>query len=62
MTVPSEAIREDKSGMYVYKKTDGKYEKTPVAVGKKNEDDVIITSGLTEGDIVVTRGFTNIPK
>ncbi|HLD24558.1 MAG TPA: efflux RND transporter periplasmic adaptor subunit [Patescibacteria group bacterium] len=62
LTVPSEAIREDKSGMYVYKKTDGKYEKTPVAVGKKNEDDVIITSGLTEGDIVVTRGFTNIPK
>lgn len=62
LLVPSEAIREDKKGTYVYKKTNGKYEIIRVTTGTKNEDDVIITSGLTEGDTIVTRGFTNIPK
>ncbi len=62
LTVPIEAIREDKDGVYAYKKTDGKYQKIPVTIGKKNEDDVVIMNGLTEGDTVVTKGFTNIPK
>lgn len=62
LTLPTEAIREDKDGMYVYKKTDGKYQKITVTTGTKNEDDIVITSGLTEGDTVVTKGFTNIPK
>ncbi len=62
LTVPTEAIREEKGKSYVYKKSDMKYEKVTVTTGIKNEDDVIITQGLQEGDMVVTKGFTNIPK
>lgn len=62
LTVPTEAIREEKGNTYVYKKTDGKYEKVSITTGVKNEDDVIITSGLIEGDTVVTKGFANVPK
>ena len=62
LLVPTEAIREDKKGMYVYKKINGTYEIIRVTIGTKNEDDVIVTSGLNKGDSVVTRGFTNIPK
>ncbi len=62
ITVPTGAIREEKGETYVYKKVKGSYEKTKVTTGTKNEDDIIITEGLTEGDTVVTKGFTNIPK
>ena len=62
LTVPTESVREEKGGFYVYQKTDGKYKKVSVTVGKKNEDDIVILSGLSEGDTVVTKGFTNIPK
>lgn len=62
LTVPTEAIREEKGIWYVYKKINGKYEKIRVTTGAKNEDEIIVTEGLTEGDAVVTKGFTNIPK
>lgn len=61
-TAPIEAIREEKGVTYVYKKTDSTYKKTVITTGTKNEDEVIITSGLAEGDIVVTKGFANVPK
>lgn len=62
LTIPTEAIREEKGETYVYKKTDGKYVKTVIQTGNKNEDDIIVTGGLSEGDAVVTKGFTSIPK
>lgn len=62
LTIPTEAIREDKTGTYVFRKNNGSYEKTPVSTGSKNEDEIIITSGLAVGDEVVTKGFTNISK
>lgn len=62
LSIPAEAIREEKGTTYVYKKTSGAYTKTTVQTGARNEDDVVITRGLSEGDVVVTRGFTNIPK
>lgn len=62
LSIPAEAIREEKNTTYVYKKSDGKYVKTTVATGARNEDDIVITDGLSEGDTVVTKGFTNLPK
>lgn len=62
LTIPTEAIREEKGETFVYKKVDGKYVRTVIQTGKKNEDDIVVTGGLTEGDAVVTKGFTNIPK
>lgn len=62
LTIPTEAIREEKGETFVYKKTDDKYVRTVIQTGKKNEDDIIVTGGLSQGDAVVTKGFTNIPK
>lgn len=62
LSVPAEAIREEKSKTYVYKKSNGNYLKTAIQTGPRNEDDIVITSGLSEGDVIVTKGFTNLPK
>ncbi|MFZ5535541.1 MAG: efflux RND transporter periplasmic adaptor subunit [Patescibacteria group bacterium] len=62
ITVPTEAIREENGTTYVYKKSGSSYVKTAITTGKKNEDDVVVTTGITEGDVIVTKGFTNIPK
>lgn len=62
LIIPTEAIREEKGETFVYKKINNTYEKTAISTGAKNEDDIIVTSGIAEGDLVVTRGFTNIPK
>lgn len=60
LMVPIEAIREDTSGKYVYKKVGSTYEKSPVHTGEQNDTRVVVTTGLTEGEMVATRGFTNI--
>lgn len=60
LTVPSEAIREDEDGSYVYRKTAKSYEKVRVTVGPQNDDEAVILAGLSEGDSVVTKGFGNI--
>lgn len=60
LTVPIEAIREEKGKTFVYRKVGNTFIKTPVSTGPKNEDDIVITAGLNEGDIVVTKGFSNI--
>lgn len=60
LVVPVEAIREETGGKYVYKKVGTSYVKTPVQTGLQNDTQAIITDGLTEGDIVVTKGFASI--
>jgi len=60
--IPLEAVREDKSEKYVFKKTSKGYIKTVVTTGNQNDTDVIVTSGLTAGDEIVIKGFSQIPK
>jgi len=60
ITAPIEAIREEDGGKFVYKKTDKKYVKTPVKTGLQNDNVIVIADGLVEGDVVVTKGFTNV--
>lgn len=60
ITVPIEAVREDAGTKYVYKKTGTTYMKTPVHTGMQNDSRVIVLDGLSEGDVVVTKGFTTI--
>jgi len=62
LTVPSGAVRHDDDKTYVYKKSDKTFEKVYVTAGIRNEDDIIIDAGLSKGDIVVTKGFSHIPK
>jgi len=62
LVVPSEAIREDDTGKFVYRKTGTMYKRTPVSIGLQNDSQTVITSGLSAGDEIVIKGFTNIPK
>lgn len=62
LVIPIAAVREETGGTYVYRKTGSGYAKTAITTGEKNDNDAIVTSGLSVGDSVVTKGFTNIPK
>lgn len=62
LLVPIEAIREQDAGKFVYKKTDKTYTLVPVTTGEQNDTDVIITDGLSRGDVVVTKGFSYVAK
>jgi RND family efflux transporter MFP subunit len=62
LLIPIEAIREQNSGKFVYKKTGKTYTLVPVAVGEQNDTEVVITGGLSQGDVVVTKGFSYVAK
>lgn len=62
LTVPLAAIREENGSQYVYKKMKGAIENVAVETGLPSEDEIIILSGLDEGDAVVTKGFSSILK
>ena len=62
LVIPSEAVREEGKGSFVYKKEGKIYKKIPIELGVRSDSEIVVTSGLTEGDEVVTKGFTNLPK
>ncbi len=62
LVVPTEAVREDEKGSYVYKKEGKAFKKVLVELGTQSDGEVVIRSGVTEGDEVVIKGFTNLPK
>lgn len=57
LVVPTEAVREDDKGAYVYKKEGKTYKKTSVDLGERSDEDVVIRSGLSEGDEVAVKGI-----
>lgn len=60
--IPVEAVREEQKEMYVYKKVGNTYKKTTVELGARSEGEAVVTSGLTEGELVVVKGFKDIPQ
>ncbi len=64
LIVPSEALREDDLGKYVYiESKDGKsYTKRKVETGITSDSETIITHGLKAGEKVVIKGFSAIPQ
>jgi multidrug efflux pump subunit AcrA (membrane-fusion protein) len=62
LIIPIEAIREQDSGKFVYKKIGTAYTRAPVVVGQQNDSDIVITRGLSEGDVVITKGFSYVTK
>lgn len=62
LVVPAEAIRDEGDTWFVYKKTGSGYTKEFVEIGDRSDSGVVIKSGLEEGDNVVIKGFTNLPK
>ncbi len=62
LLIPIEAIREQDSGKFVYKKTGKTYTLVPVIVGEQNDTEIVITNGVSRGDVVVIKGFSQIPN
>ena len=56
LMIPQIAVVYDAKGSYVFKVVDGKAEKISVVLGAKDSDNVIVKSGLKDGDVVVTSG------
>jgi RND family efflux transporter MFP subunit len=62
LVIPTEAVRENGKGSFVYKKEGKTYKKAAVELGARSDGEVVVMSGLTEGDEVVIKGFTNLSK
>lgn len=62
LIVPAESIREEGDKWFVYKKSGTGYNKVFVEVGDRSDSGVVIRSGVGEGDEVVVKGFTSLPK
>jgi RND family efflux transporter MFP subunit len=64
IVVPLNTLQNDEKGKFVMiaTKDNGKLtaHKRPVTIGKLNGDQLEITSGLKEGDVLVTEGFASI--
>ncbi len=58
--IPQVALMQDAKGSYVYKFVDGKAQQTPVVLGYNVGNNVIIKSGLNDGDIVITSQLIKI--
>lgn len=58
--VPQTSVVYSTDGNYVYKVVAGKAEKSPVVLGEKDSNNVVVKSGLKVGDVVVTVGQLKI--
>jgi membrane fusion protein (multidrug efflux system) len=62
IAIPETAVVYSPDGNYVYKVIDGHIaKKASVTLGERNQQNIIVTSGLAEGDIIVTAGQLKIP-
>ncbi len=60
LVVPLSAIREDGKTKYVFKKVGDSYTKSTIQTTISNEDVSVISSGLSEGDQIVIKGFSSV--
>jgi HlyD family secretion protein len=59
LTVPHEAVRGSIQQPYVFRVVQGKLVRTPIHTGITNVNEVEVTSGLSEGDMVALNPTTN---
>ena len=52
LSVPLNALFERKDGLAAFRLANGKFVEVPVVIGQKNATVAVVTSGLSEGDIV----------
>lgn len=61
LAVPAEALREDRTGAYVLKVTEGKVERQSVTTGKTWAGNMVeISEGLTPGEVVITAALPEL--
>ncbi len=59
--IPANAVVTDASGhTFLYVVTDDHVSKHPVATGTTLKNQVVVTSGIKEGDVIVTEGLTRL--
>ena len=58
--VPASVIRTDSDGRYVWVVEDGRVEKRHISSGGFSGKDVVVTSGLAEGDAVICEGIQKV--
>jgi membrane fusion protein, heavy metal efflux system len=57
LQVPESAVMEDQGNYFVYVQNDGEhFERRTIQIGQSNGKMVQVTSGLNNGDILVTKG------
>lgn len=54
MLIPYEAVYYENEGAYVYISVDGRAVKKPITTGIFDDDNIVVTDGLSLGDILVT--------
>jgi hypothetical protein len=60
LAVPRTALLEAATGTFVYVQLENHFRRTPVQAGAGNAAWIEITSGLSEGDVVVARGAVDL--
>jgi membrane fusion protein (multidrug efflux system) len=60
LTVPATALTTTSEETYVWLSEDGTAKKKVVQTGKRTENQVVVTKGLSAGDVVVTTGRQNV--
>lgn len=60
IVIPSAALQGNVNQPQVYVVKNGKAVLQNIVVAKRTKDKVVVSSGLTEGDIIVTNGFINL--
>jgi membrane fusion protein (multidrug efflux system) len=60
VVVPQSALLADKDGVYVFVVEDGKAAVRRIKTGAEAGNDVVVESGLSQGDMVIVEGLTNV--
>ncbi|MBN2173671.1 MAG: efflux RND transporter periplasmic adaptor subunit [Bacteroidales bacterium] len=62
LLVPSIIIKEDRQGSYLYvvNPKDRTAKKTYVETGRSYHDETVVSSGISEGDIVIVEGYSQV--
>jgi HlyD family secretion protein len=60
LTVPQSAVVDDSGKHYVYVVKSGKAVKTQVTEGLKNDTDVVITKGVSKGDVIASTNVSDL--
>ncbi len=60
VVVPQSALLADKDGVYVFVVEDGKAAMRRIESGADVGSDVVVTNGLSQGDLVIVEGLTNV--
>ncbi|WP_118134573.1 efflux RND transporter periplasmic adaptor subunit [Oceanicella sp. SM1341] len=60
IVIPQSALLSDKDGIYVFTVTDGKATQARLKLGPQHGTGVVVESGLSEGDQVITEGLERV--